>query len=84
MVRDDPKAPAYNKRVSSYSMVLLFDWLVSLANLDLKLPALAADGVMQYTAVKPCLSKLERAEKSLAVVVFDSTHSLLFEIAKAR
>ena len=34
-------------------------------------------------AVKPCLWKLERAEKSLAIVVFDSSHILLFEIAEA-
>ena len=47
-VRDNPEASAGNKRVSSYFMVLVFDWLVSLANLDLELPALAADGVMQY------------------------------------
>ena len=47
-VRDDPEASAGNKRVSSYSVVLVFDWLVSLANLDLELPARAADGVMQY------------------------------------
>ena len=45
MVRDDPEASAGNKRVSSYSVVIVFD---SLANLDLELPALAADGVMQY------------------------------------
>ena len=35
-------------RVSSYSVVLVFDCLVSLANLDLELPARAADGVIQY------------------------------------
>ena len=40
-------------------------------------------GTRVCTAVKPYLSKLERAEKSLAVVIFDSSHSLLFEIAKA-
>ena len=45
MVRDDPEASAGNRRVSRYSVVLVFD---SLANLDLELPALAADGVMQY------------------------------------
>ena len=44
----DPEASAGNKRVSSYSVVLVFNWLVSLANLDLKLPTRAADGVMQY------------------------------------
>ena len=47
-VRDDPEASAGNKRVSSYSVVLVFDWLISLANLDLELSAQAADGVMQY------------------------------------
>ena len=47
-VRDDPKASAGNNRVSNYSVVLVFDWLVSLANLDLELPTWAADGVIQY------------------------------------
>ena len=47
-VRDDPEASAGNERVSSYSVVLVFDWLVSLANLDLELPTRAADSVMQY------------------------------------
>ena len=46
VVRDDPEASASNKY--SYSAVLVFDWLVSLANLDLELPALAANGVIQY------------------------------------
>ena len=48
VVRDDPEASAGNKRGSSYFVVLVFDWLASLANLDLELPALAANGVMQY------------------------------------
>ena len=69
--------------MSSYSIVLVFDWLVSLANLDLELPARAADGVMQYCC-KTMPFEVERAEKSLAVVVFDSSHSLLFEIVEAR
>ena len=70
-------------RVSSYSVVLMFDWLVSLANLDLELPARAADGVMQYCC-KTMSFEVGEAEKSLAVVVFDSSHSLVFEIAEAR
>ena len=62
-VSDIPVASAGNKRV--------FNLLVSLANLDLELAVLMADGMVQYSYYcKSNFSKLERAEMSLEVTPF--------------